>query len=806
MTGTTDARGPLFLLTFLSSFAGLAFEIALTRFFSITLSYHFAFMVISIAMLGIGASGTLLSLRPQLRRAVLVPVYGLLFAAAVPLASMTANMIPFDPARLSWDRMQLLLLALYYVVLAAPFFCFGLIVSTMFTLFPGRSGVVYAADLLGAGCGAVALFALLAVGGPENVPYGASALVAASLLLFRDRKVRLIALLLLALNMVLLIQRPAVIQPKISPYKPLALAMRFPGAKHLATTYSPSSRIDVFTSPAVRFAPGLSLRYLEPLPDQTGISIDAGELDAYTDDRDADRLGFVRHLPSGLPYLLTRNDDVLILDPGGGLPLLTARQYGARNVSAVESNPLLLRAVRRLAAEKGGAGVEAVEPGLGRSWLGATDRLFDVIDISSLGTLPSGSFGFSEDYRFTVEAFQEYLAHLKPEGFLALNLYIIPPPRNELRVLAALAEALDEAVAGDLARQMAAIRSWDTMTVVVKRSPLTMKDIDAIRTFTRTMRFDLVHYPGIRQQETNQYIRMPDDRYSEAVRQVIDPSTRDRFLKEYLFDISPVHDDNPFVHYYLRWRELERIYRVMGEKWHYFLEEGYLLPVLFVQALVLGAVLMVLPAGTGRTEDAAPQGRGLAIILAYFAILGLGYLFIEVAFVQKMILPLEDPTTAAGVVIASILASSGVGSLLSQRSERLRRPSSLVLLSLLTLAYSLALPVIIPSLLRFPSAARTIGAVLIVMPAGFLMGIPFPLGISLLARFAPGLISWAWAVNGCCSVLAPVLAVMIALTAGFDAVIRTGSFLYLLGSFALSWIARRAVVPGATPDKDQRFF
>jgi hypothetical protein len=346
---------------------------------------------------------------------------------------------------------------------------------------------------------------------------------------------------------------------------------------------------------------------------------------------------------------------------------------------------------------------------------------------------------------------------------------------------------------------MAAIRSWDTVTIVVKRTPLTMKDIDVIKTFTRAMRFDLVFYPGIGQQETNQYIRMQDDQYGGAIRQVIDPGTRERFLKEYLFDVVPVHDDNPFVHYYLRWRELERIYRVMGEKWHYFLEEGYLLPVLFAQALVLSAVLMILPALTGGSGRPALHGRGLTIVLAYFAILGLGYLFIEVAFIQKMTLPLEDPTTAAGVVIASILASSGVGSLVCQRTERLRRSSTLVLLSVLAFLSTLALPVLIPSLLRLPPAARNLGAALIVMPAGFLMGMPFPLGISLLARFAPGLIPWAWAVNGCCSVLAPVLAVMIALTAGFDAVIRTGSILYLLGSFAFSWIDRRAAA------LDQRF-
>ena len=782
-----DRRAVLRLIL-TASLVSLSYELTLIRIFSISLSYHFAFMVISIAMLGIGASGTVLSVFPGLKDLRRIPLYGLMLAIGIPLSYLLANTVPFDPARLPWDRLQLLAISLYYVILCVPFFCFGLIVSTAYTTMSRDVNAIYTSDLVGAGIGALAMAWLLSLGGPETSVFIISSLLATGLLSQRDWKTRFLSLLLIAANLAVLFINPQCIQPRISAYKPFALALQFPGAKRLNTAYSPYARIDLFKSPAVRFAPGLSFTYLEPLPEQTGIAIDAGDLYAITDETDRDRLAFLGSLPSSLAYQLSPNQDVLIIEPRAGLSPLLARQFRSRNISAIDSNPLFLRVMREYGRAHGSSVYEhQVWNGLARTWLAGSNREFDLIDLSLMGPLPYAAFGFAEDYRFTIEAFERYVACLKPGGFLSINLYLIPPPRTELRLLATLASSAEASGITDISGHVAAIRSWDTLTMVMKRSALTNEDIGRIKAFAREKRFDLVYYPGIKPEESNVYIKQPGNEYADAFRSLMDKKTSSRFMSDYLFDIRPVSDERPFFHYYLILKNTKAIYRLMGEKWQYFIEEGYLLPVLFVQVLVVSLALILLPLLRMRNKEDAIVLYDPLRVLSYFALLGIGYLFIEIAFIQKMILMLESPSSAASAVIASVLISSGIGSLMSRRIRALNNPRILLALAGLVFAYSLLMPWITSAISVYPLVAKIVFSSLLVMPAGILMGIPFPLGISLLHTAAPRLIPWSWAVNGCFSVLAPILAIMLALSAGFHFVLFSGAAMY----FIAFWVIRR---------------
>ncbi len=782
-------------LIFSASLASLSFEIALLRIFSISFWHHFAFMVISIAMLGIAASGTVLAVFPDMKDIRRAPLFGLMLAISIPASYLLANAVPFDPVRLSWDRLQLLAISLYYIILCIPFFCFGLIVSSAYAAMSEQANAIYASDLLGAGAGALAMLWLLSLGGPETSVFIISTLLAAVLLYDCDRKMRTAALLLLAVNLAVLSTHPRSIQPRISSYKPFALALQFPGAEHLSTVYSPYARVDLFTSPAIRFAPGLSFTHLAPLPKQTGLAIDAGDLHAITDDADKNKLTFLGSLPSSLAYRLGPNHDVLIIEPRAGLAVLVARQFGARNISAVDSNPLVVRAVRAYLRAQGSRMYEEnTWNGLGRTWLAASGREFDLIDLSLMGPSPSAPFGFAEDYRFTVQAFEQYLANLKDEGFLSLNLYIIPPPRTELRLLTTLIRAAEATGMGDFSRQVAAIRSWDTLTLLVKKSALTAEDIRRVKTFAREKRFDLVYYPGIKPEESNVHIKMPNNEYAGAFQRLMNKETREKFMDDYLFDIRPVSDDKPFFHYYLKAKNLRAIYTMMGEKWQYFIEEGYLLPVLLVQALVISTVLVLLPLITlNRRATVRTTGPHPLRALSYFALLGIGYLFFELAFIQNMMLSLENPSYAASTVISSVLISSGLGSLLSLRFTSLKNPFVLLILAGVAVAYSLLLPGITAAISHNPLPVRIIFCFVLLMPAGILMGIPFPLGISHLHSASPRLIPWAWAVNGCFSVLAPILAVMLALTAGFRMVFFTGAAMYLIAYWMIRWGVKTAL-------------
>jgi len=787
-----DTARPILPQIFVVSLSSLAYELTLTRIFSISLWYHFAFMVISIAMLGIAASGTLLSVYPKLKDTGYMQSYILLFCISVPSSYLIMNITPFDPGKLSWDRLQILYLGLYYIILSLPFFSFGMVISSALSSMTGSAGHIYGADLTGAGTGSLLTLWLLSSGGPEQAVFIMSALPALVLFICSRNKTRLASCLLIIVNLLLLYIHPQFIDPRISPYKPLEAALRFPGAELLRTYYSPFARVDVLNSPVVRSAPGLSLRYLRELPAQTGISIDAGDIYAITDDRDKEALDFFGHLPSSLPYELSEKKEVLILEPKGGLSVLQAEYYRAGNISKVDSDPLVIKTVSKL--QKGFASdiyKNNTWTGLGRSHLASTAQKFDLIDLSLMGSMPGGSFGFSEDYRYTVEAFEEYLEHLTQEGMLSASLFIIPPPRTELRLLNTIAQASEKLGIRDCRRHMAAIRSWGTLTLIFKRTPLTKQDIDGIRAFSLDRRFDTVYYPGISEEETNRFIKMPSDELFYAFTKLTSPETRERFINAYLFDISPAHDETPFFHYYLKLENLRDIYRLIGGKWQYFMEEGYLLPVIFIQVLFLGVLLVLLPLIPFRIKDRLDIN--LFTQLAYFALLGTGFMFIEISFIQKMILPLENPSYAAAAVLSSVLVSSGIGSLLSQHLKLFQKPVVLLLLAILVLTYSLFLPVVMAGISSYSLTIKLLLVFFMLMPTGVFMGVPFPLGLSFLSKTRPKLVPWALATNGCFSVLAPILALMLAISSGFKTVLLAGMTAYILAFFLLSWMKQKAV-------------
>jgi len=605
----------------------------------------------------------------------------------------------------------------------------------------------------------------------------------------------------------------------MSPYKGLQVGLRYPGAEHLKTYDSPFSRIDLFKSPAVRFAPGLSLRYLEGLPQQIGFSIDGGDINAVTAAADRKSLDFLHYLPSALPYALRRNEETLIIDPKGGLQVLVAEVYDSKRIDKIESNPLLIRIIEKDLKEfSGGLYSASTASGLGRGWLRSTGREYDLIDLSLMGTVPSGSFGISEDYRFTVEAFKEYFQHLKPEGLLSLTLFIVPPPRIELRLLHTMVTALEETGVKEAGKQIAAIRSWGTICLLLKRSPFTTGEIEAIKRFATDRRFDLIYTPGIREAETNIYVRMASNAYFDTFQKILSPEIRQTFVRDYLFDIRPVRDDFPFFHYYLKLGKTQAIYNAMGEKWQFFIEEGYLLPAVFIQVLFLSLALVLLPAlakkpskeeiasplmNPGARNDGPQKVEAVAKVkgaplklnlnlnlfsLSYFAFLGLGFMFVEIPLIQKMILSLENPSYAVTIVLTSLLISSGAGSLLSHRIFGSKRTSVPLVVSILILVYSLVLPSFSKLISPFSMSLKIPSLFLFLFLPGLLMGVPFPTGLKRLGKRDPSLIPWAWAINGCLSILAPLLAVMLAMATGFKVVLWAGSGAYLLAfltSFSL---------------------
>jgi hypothetical protein len=771
----TDWKTPLTIL--LCSLASLAYEVTLTRLFSIALWYHFAFMIISIAMLGLAASGVALALRPRLRRLDRLGLYSLLLGIAIPASCLVANLIPFDPVQLAWDWSQLLHIGVLYLVLAWPFFSCGLVIATAFAVQSDRAPLFYGADLVGAGLGSLGILLLLSLLAPERGVFLLALAPLLAAILSGGLHLRCMAIVCAGLSLLVFVWQPDFAAVRISPYKGLPSALRFPGAMPLASYVSPFARVDTFESPAVRFAPGLSLRWQEALPSQAGLAVDGGDITAITAVADQQALGFLEYLPSALPYVTGNRERVLVLDPRGGLQLLVARRFAAGEIVAVESHPELVRVLRSdWRSFAGDLYTGKTATGLGRSWLRAGGERFDIIDIALTGVEPFGSFGIAEDFRFTVEAVKEYLGHLRSDGLLSVNLYILPPPRTELRLLATLVTAMEESGIREPARHLAVVRSWGTLCLLAKQSPLTAGDLERIKGFAAERWFDLMYYPGMAADESNRTIKMATDDYGPAIAAILDPRQRTGFLVGYPFAVDPVRDDAPFFNYFLKLSRFNEIYRLMGGKWQFFLEAGFIVPAILAQVALLSLLLLLLPLLAGKGHRLW-EARGCGL-LPYFALLGGGFMFVETALIQRLILPLEHPAFAVATVLAALLVSSGAGSLLSQRFPMLQRPATAAGIAFLVILYSLGLSAATNVLAPWALSAK-IGAVfLILTPLGLLLGIPFPSGLRALGATEPLLIPWAWVINGCCSVLAPILAIMLATLAGFSTVLALGAAAY----------------------------
>lgn len=785
---------PIYMGIFLISMASLVLEISLTRVFSVAQWYHFAFLVVSIALFGIGASGTFLSVLPRVLERELnesLATYSGLFSLSCIFSFIVANNIPFDPFKMAWDPMQILYIAVYYLLLAFPFFFSGLCIGTALSKIPREVNRLYFSDLVGAGLGSMLFLLLLPpLSGSGVIVFSAvlGTLSSFSFSLNLSKRVRDVALFGAVILLILLFNPPSILEINISPYKSLKMALRYPNSRLLSTQWNAFSRIDVIESPFVRYAPGLSYEYAGEIPPQLGITMDGNGLMAITQ-YDGRPLEFTRSLPTALAYQFERGQKVLVVDSGGGMEVLVALSNGASSITATETNPIIADLVRERYGEFSGhiyedEKVEVVVMD-GRSFLKGNDEKYDVIQLALAGSAPASSTGvyaLSENYLYTIEAFEDFYEHLSEDGILSITRWLLPPPREGIRIVSLALSALESQGAENPQNRIAVIRSWSTITILVRNGEFTSQDIREIKEFSREKKFDVVYYPNIKPEEVNIYTRFPEPYYYKFINELLTAKEREKFYDDYLFDITPVTDERPFFFHFFKAKKIVPTYESMGKKWQPFVEGGYLVPIIFIQALILSFILIFLPVYRFRKVERSIPGRWQ--ILAYFLCLGVGYMFIEIALIQKFILFLGHPVYSVSTILFALLVTSGMGSLFSNKFEvkdgRILVPI-IATISILTVLYLTLLPAFFDAFLGYGLLIRRLISPILLAPLGFFMGMPFPIGIKLAEILDRDLIPWAWAVNGCASVLSSVLSVMIALSLGFSMVLALASFVYLAG-------------------------
>ncbi|MDJ0698797.1 MAG: hypothetical protein QNJ07_02980, partial [Woeseiaceae bacterium] len=650
----------------LVSAAAIGYELLLIRVLSIVQWHHFAYMIISLALLGYGASGTFIALfrktlEPNFEQAFAISA--LAFSVAMVACFVAGQRVPFNALEIVWDGMQFLNLAAMYLVFFVPFFFAACCIGLALTCRSEAISRLYFFDLVGAGSGALLTIAALLVVFPQSALIVLVALAfVASLLVGGGVTERLPLRVgqlcwLLVLAVVVVNGGPSL---RMSEYKGLSQALQVVDSQALSQDSSPLGLLTVVDSPTVptRHAPGLSFNARHIPPEQLAVFTDADGMSAITKyDGDPASMAYLADMTAALPYRLLDQPDVLILGAGAGSDVLMALHHDAYRVDAVELNPQMTRLVADEYREFAGHLYDdprvAVHTAEARGYVARNDRQYDLIQIGLLDSFAAAGAGvhaLNESYLYTVEAVREYLADLEPGGMIAITRWVKMPPRDSLKLVAIAIEAIRQAGQGDPARRMAVIRSWNTVTLLIRNGAFTDNEIGDIRSFASSRSFDTVYFPGITRADANRFNLLDRPWLHDGIQAMLGDGA-ENFFADYKYFVEPATDDRPYFSHFFKWRSLPELMAMRTAGGAGLIEWAYLIVVTtLLQAAVIGSLLILLPLSRIKRTWTGGVRYG-----AYFLVLGLAFLFVEIAFIQKFTLFLSHPLYAVAVVLASFL-------------------------------------------------------------------------------------------------------------------------------------------------------
>ncbi len=784
-------RGTLWILLvgiFLTSFSMLAFEITLSRLLSTLILYHYVFAIVSLALLGLGLGGVFVYLfRPK------TPGPNNRFSPLALLASFISLSIPISVilmVQIGYLDSALNNILFYCVLLFFPFFFTGILLAEVFRTFPELSARVYGADLVGAALGSLGIILFLDAFGAINTSFFLGATAAVAALLFASRIFKwltwrtalpaasfVIAFSLLVSNLfgAYLSDIPLIAE---NPGKDIhrALYEKTSPARIIETRWSAFGRTDL-------------VEYTE-YPEQMDIYLDgtatapmyrfSGDLENPDTAVQNLKTAFSGYFP--FHFLAEKEkDNALIIGPGGGRDVLLALMGSVGDITAVEVNPDLVDMVRAYSRYNGGiftdfSGVKVVADE-GRNFLKRQREKYDIIMLSLPVTQTSRSlegYSLTENFLFTTESIGDYLDHLTGEGRL---MVVTHDDFTAWRLLAISLASLEQRGVSntDALKQiyMLGLSSGEHVYpfFVLKKTPFTPKESLARHEKLLQLGYEptLSYFPFLEAEGT------VNPTLQDLASGALGFPQIEKMAREMGMDFTTVSDNSPFF---------------------YKIDVGLPQPVslVFWFSLVLLLLVLVVPPVYWSIRSSHVRGRPkghqspknkLLQSVALFVLVGIGFMLIEISLIQRFILYLGQPVLSMAVLLFSLLTGAGLGSLYSGRlthQDILKGITTAVIaIGLLIIIYIFLIPLIFHQLLGLNLALRLLVMVLMLVPLGFLMGFPFPLGIRALKevemdRYIP----WMWGLNGVGSVLGSALTIVIAISFGFAQALLVGAICYLL--------------------------
>lgn len=777
----------------------LGLQVTFTRIFSLIIWYHFTYLIVGVALLGGGAAGTFLVVRQWdgSKLAERISKIALLYSVSVVISLLVINIAHFDPLTRSEWLTTIIGLGLYFVSLFGVFFLGGLAVAGIFTLDAGRAHRLYFADLLGASAGTLLVTLVIQTlnGTGAIVLIALLALIAAWLLnerlSARWRQV-IVAGIIIESIMLVVVAFISPIQLPIPRSKELGLILQegVIGSPEY-TRWNPVARVDVlpeyeFVEPPL--VGGLSSTFTSQLannPDASKYPIRLVTLDGtsmtgiHKFTGDLTKFDFLEYAVIAAPFIVSQERPrTLNIGVGGGIDILLARLYGAAEITAIDINADLVELLKGPYASYSGRLADDPKINIltaeGRGFLMRGTTRYDIIQgigLDNFAALSGGAYVLSESYIYTVEAFEIAISRLSEQGIFSWTRSVTDPPREMLRLTGLAAEALRRADIENPGAHIAIVANEEqsSATLLVSRTPFTAGQMERLRTWAESNHFPLFHDPLERKDTVYaDYLLTPDPRAFEA---------------DYPFNIYPVTDDNPYFYNYFRWTDLSfGRDESKGDINLRFPIGNIILLVMFTLSVITAVIFIILP--LARFQRRGIQTPNVLQILAYFSLLGVGYITIEVVLIQRFTLFIGYPTQAITITIFSMLFFSAMGSLAAQQictsASRLKQVM-LLLVSTIVL-YILGLPALLQALQQLSDPLRLGGSIIMIAPLAFLLGMPFPTGIRQLHQGGSGIVAWAWGMNGVFSVIGSVLVIIVSMLTSFTVALAMTSVMYAIAA------------------------
>ena len=783
----------------------IAFEIGLIRVLQYASWYHFAFLVITIALLGFGMSGAILTLwRGYLIRRLqtALPVLALLTAVSIPLMLQAVQLLPVSGRFLPGLVVgQLAWWVVYWALLTVPFALGATAIGLALMSAGERLPAVYASNLIGSASGAVGVTVVMYFVEPAWLGYatGVVVLAAAWRTDRRTLSVGLVAAGVLAGALAVLLNPPSI---RVDDDKYLAYVNRLEAggqAVQLDRAFGPSEVVEVFGSDTFHDMAFMTDDRMPP--SMASIVVDghrAGSLLRIDGTDQAEALdGTLMALPYGLAPTRPR---VLLLDEVGGGNIWLARRNDAAAVDVVQSNRVLTELLTGPLTDEGGAVfnlpdvvLHSVEP---RAFLEGTDEAFDLIQLSGMeswSAAAGGLEGLNQDLLMTVEGMEAALRRLSPDGMLHVSRGIQLPPRDNAKIAATVIAALEQSGIAWPGAHMAMVRDFLGVITMVRPRPWRADEIRRLRDLCAAKNLTPVYFQGISAEELNRPDELPGppgeegDYLHHVVRSLLslDPGASTDFLDEWPFHVRPATDDRPFFGNFGKIGALPDFRRVYGAGWLLRSELAFLFVLSTAVIVSLAGIVLILLPFAFRSDIRRAPDRSTAAL--YFLAIGLAYLVLEIAFLSGIQRLLGDPVIGGAATVGGFLFCSGLGSLVA---ARIAAHPGVSLARLAMVPAVMAIPVFTGLILlnlyggAWPLGIRLAAAVALIAPLAFAMGLPFPLGLQRFQARSAALVPWAWGVNGCASVLASPFAMIIAMQWGFILTVTVAAVCYVVAACA----------------------